>query len=89
MTLLCTAKTTNGDTSPLLWDGGWIQLAIYGTFDGATVALHVDQDGLGYQNLVGLEQTVPDVNRFNIKKCNFKCVISGAGASTSLTVSAI
>jgi len=89
MTLLCTAKTTDGSTDPLAWDGGVIQLAIDGTFDGATVALHVDQDGLGYQNLVGLEQTVPDVNRIFVKKCNFKCVISGAGASTSLTISAI
>jgi hypothetical protein len=89
MTLLCTAKTTDGSTAEIDWDGGVLQLAIDGVFDGATVALHVDQDGLGYQNLVGLEQTVPDVNRIFLKPCGFKCVISGAGASTSLTVSAI
>jgi len=89
MTIVFNAQTVDADSTVVEWDGGVIQLAIDGTFDGASVALHVDQDGMGYQNLVGLEQTVPDVNRIFVKQCNFKLVLSGAGASTSITASVI
>lgn len=89
MTLLCENKTTDGTTDEYSHDGGILQLAVTGTFDGATVELHANQDGVGYLNLVGLEQTVADVNRIFLKKCQFQCEITGAGASTSLTISVI
>ena len=102
MSLIFTNQTANGDS--LIWpgdvtdpvntnarhNGGPILLAISGTFDGASIALSVDQDNLGFITLQNVTQTVPDVNRVVLASgTRFKLTISGVGASTDISASVI
>lgn len=95
-------QTANGDS--LIWPGqlpptinineghtgGDLQLSIVGTFDGATIAIQVDQDGLGFNPLIGSNQVAPDVNELSLGRgARLKLVLSGVGASTDISASII
>ena len=90
--LLFENQTTNGDS--LIYpangthQGGPVWLAIVGNFDGATIQIQVDQENIGFQNLVGNAQTQADVNQIFLNKGHrLRLNLSGFGANTDVTAS--
>ena len=93
MTILFQNQTANA-TSTIFpptgnHNGGPVWLSIAGTFDGGTVVIEVEQDGIGFVALQGVNQTVADVNEiFLANGHRLRLVLSGVGASTDITASA-
>jgi len=101
MALIFENQTSDGDSieyppSGRQHSGGFVQLQLIGTFDGAEVRFLISQDGLDFVTLKdedGLNDqvfSVPDVNRVYVKRgSKMKLNLSSAGASTDISASII
>lgn len=96
--LLLDAQTTNTDGSQttLPCTGGTLLVQIAGTFDGATVTLEGEIEGLGYVALSDDAGTVFSASANTIivvTTCkaglNVRAALTGAGASTSVSVAVL
>ncbi len=68
--------------------GGPVWLAIAGVFDGATVAIEIDQDGIGFLPLQSVSQVTPDINTIAMASGQrLRLVITGGGASLDISAS--
>ncbi len=85
-------RTTNGFSDEVRHFGGRAQIAVTGTFDGATATLEVAQDGQGF---VALDETLAmftavDVVNFDMNAgATYRLNVAGVGASTDITASTI
>lgn len=71
-------------------NGGPVFLAIGGDMDGASIAIEVNQDNIGFVLLQGQTQTTIDVNEiFLASGHQLRLVLSNAGASTDITASVV
>lgn len=88
MSLLFTNQTGNGDSDEFSHKGGSLQVAVVGTFDSASIQPRINQDNLGF-----IDFGNPIVNQvaFKIgsKASDFKFVLSDAGGSTNISLSAL
>lgn len=85
-------RTTDGFSDEVRHFGGRAQIAVTGTFDGATATLEVKQDG---QAFIPLDETLAmftfvDVVNFDMNPgTTYQLNVTDVGASTDLTASAI
>lgn len=94
MTVLFQNQTNNGFSSEFPesgeHQGGSVWLSITGTMDGATVRIAIDQDGLGFNNLQGVDQTLTDVNEIFLGVGQrLRLQLLNAGASTDISASVV
>lgn len=83
--------TSNGNSDPTFFSGGKLTVAIYGTFDTASVSLEANFNGdewIPIQNDVGetVTFTSESCRNLEIAACNLRAVTSGGGGSLDLNV---
>lgn len=89
MITLLSGATANGPGPEL----GFVQpqlqkrktLQIWGTFDGATITIEVSPDGVQWNPLPDGAFTAADVKDLKVSASKVRAVVSGAGASTSVS----
>jgi regulation of enolase protein 1 (concanavalin A-like superfamily) len=86
-TYLFSARTTDGNSSALDHPGGPVMLIVRGTFNGATVKLQASDDGTNWVDVQYAAFTAALAVLFELPiGSKIRANVSGAGASTSLTV---
>lgn len=85
MQQLFAAKTANGNSSVIKWQGGDGMLLAEGTWDGATVAVQISPDqGTTWQSITSASLTANGTYVFRAPACHMRLNISGVGAGTTL-----
>lgn len=79
-------QTINATSDVYKTKGAYGQVQIAGTFDGATVQVFISQQGFPFYPISNGAVTEACVYRLNCKQSEIFFTISGAGASTDISV---
>lgn len=84
--------TANGSSSPpLVYTGSaafgtFVNLQVFGIFNGATVTIEARIDGTNWTPLDGGVFTTPKLTTLRLRSADLRATLSNAGASTDVTI---
>ena len=88
---LLSSQTTNGGPGPVAsermaeWRRSPLTLYLTGTFNNATVTLSASADGVTFLPIPEAVFTAPGIYLIDLNAMQLQAVVSGAGASTSIS----